>query len=225
MPTGASWLSVLDAAVALGFAVGAAVVARVSPSTAVLVAAVAAAWALGTVAGGAVAVLTHRAPLALLLLTYPGRPLRGVVTWTVALAAVAAPLAGPAASAAAIGLVAVVIAARAARSPAVLRTPLAAAATAAATIAAVAGAGAADVADPTALLVVYDAVLIATAAGLLGPLATGRWSAAAASGLVVELAGGPAGAPVTAGLAEVLRDPVLELLVREPGGSWTDEAG
>ena len=62
-------------------------------------------------------------------------------------------------------------------------------------------------------------MLLATAAGLLGA----RWSAA--GGLVVELGSAPAGAPVTARLAEVLRDPSLELRLRLTGGEWTDEAG
>jgi signal transduction histidine kinase len=42
---------------------------------------------------------------------------------------------------------------------------------------------------------------------------------------VVELGAAPAGAPVTARLAEVLRDPGLEIRMRLRGGDWTDEAG
>ena len=66
-------------------------------------------------------------------------------------------------------------------------------------------------------------MLLATAVALLVPLSS--WQAAAASGLVVELGGAPAGAPVTAGLARVLHDPGLELRLRLPGGRWTDEGG
>jgi signal transduction histidine kinase len=224
-PAGSTWLSLLDAAVGVAFALGAAAAARTAPALCLLALVVAATWSLGTVEGRAVAVLVHRAPLALLLLLYPGRLPRGLVARMVAVVAVLAPLAGAAPSAAALGAVAVVVVARAMRAPSMLRTPLAAAACAAVAIAGAAGAGAAGLADATAVLVVYDAVLLAAALCLLGPLATGRWSAAAASGLVVELAAGPAGAPVTAGLADVLHDPALRLLVRAPGGSWTDEAG
>ena len=106
-----------------------------------------------------------------------------------------------------------------------LRAPRAAAALAGAAIAATAVAGAAEVGDATALLVIYDIALLAVAAGLLVPLAAGRWGAAAATGLALELGDGPPGAPVTAGLAAVLHDPSLELMLRLPGGSWTDEAG
>ena len=80
-PAGATWLSALDAAVAVAFAGGAAAVAPVSGRTADLALAVAVTWGLGTIAAGgdlpAELVLVHRAPLAVLVVTYPGRPLRG----------------------------------------------------------------------------------------------------------------------------------------------------
>jgi hypothetical protein len=91
--------------------------------------------------------------------------------------------------------------------------------------AATAAAVAAELADPKELLLAYDADLLGTAAGLFGPLAGARWSVATATGLALELGAGPAGAPITAGLAEVLRDPALELRLSAPHGSWTDEAG
>ena len=227
-PAGATWLSLLDVVVALAFAAGAAAVAPASPWIAGAAIAVAACWALGTVAAGAGAALAHRVPLALVLLVYPGGPPRGLRVRAVALVAIVAPFArgaGAAASALALALVAAVLAARSSRAPAVLRAPLIAAAAAAAAIAAAASAGASGLGDPTELLAVYDVVLLVTAAGLFAPLATGRWSAAATAGLVAELGAGPVQAPLTARLAELLRDPRLELRVRAPGGSWTDEAG
>lgn len=231
-PAGTAWLSALDAAVAAAFAGGAAAVAPVSGRTADLALAVAVTWGLGTIAAGgdlpAGLVLLHRAPLAVLVVTYPGRPLRAAAMATgiaAALAAVSPSDVRAAATAAVTGIAALAAAVGAARTTAVLRPPRAAAALAGGAIAVVATGGALQLADPTAVLAVYDLVLIASAAGLLGLLAAGRWSAAAAAGLALELGGGPAGAPVTAGLAAVLRDPDLELRIRLAGGAWTDEAG
>jgi signal transduction histidine kinase len=235
-PAGTALLAVLDVAVAVAFAAGAAAAAAASPRAADLALAVAAAWVLGTLAGlddvpshpADVAVLLHRGPLTLLLLTYPGRRLHGAAARALAIAALLAPFADGNArtvSAVVAGLVAVATAARAARAPAALRAPQTAAAAAAAAIAATAGVAAAGLGSATALLVAYDLVLVATAAGLLGSLAGGRWSAAATTGLVVELGTAPAGAPITARLAEVLGDPSLQLRLRLVGGSWTDEAG
>jgi hypothetical protein len=232
-PSGATWLALLDAAVALAFAAGAAAVAAPSPRTADLALAVSATWTLGTLAAAgdlpAELILLHRAPLAVLVLTYPGQRLRSVAERTIALAALVAPFAPAdvraAATAAVAAAAALAAAAGAVRTAPVLRAPQTAAALAGAAVAATAAAGAAELADPTVLLVAYDAALLTTAAGLLGPLARGRWSAATATGLVLELGAGPAGAPITAGLAGVLRDPALELRLRAPRGSWTDEAG
>jgi hypothetical protein len=232
-PAGAVWLSALDAAVAVAFAGGAAAVAPASGRTADLALAIAVTWGLGTIAAGgdlpAALVLLHRAPLAVLVVTYPGRPLWAAAPVATGIAAVSAAVspvdARAAATAAVSGIAALAAAVGAARTAPVLRPPRAAAALAGGAIAAVATAGALELADPTAVLVVYDAVVIASAAGLLGLLAAGRWSAAAATGLALELGGGRAGAPVTAGLAAVLRDPDLELRIRLAGGAWTDEAG
>jgi hypothetical protein len=233
---GSAPLAVLDAAVAVAFAGGAAAVAIAAPRVADLALAVAAAWVLGTLAGldgiasyaAGAAVLLHRAPLALLVLTYPGRRLRSLAARGLALAAVLAPFApneAPAVTAAVAGVIALATAVAAARAPAALRAPQSAAAAAGTAIAITAGLAAMDVGSATQLLVAYDAVLLATAAGLLGTLAAGRWSAAATTGLVVELGAAPAGAPVTARLAEALREPGLELRMRDPGGHWTDEGG
>jgi hypothetical protein len=227
-PAGATWLSLLDVVVALAFAAGAAAVAPASPWIAGAAIGVTVCWALGTVAAGAGAALAHRVPLALVLLAYPGGPPRGLRVRAVALVAIVGPFArgaGAAASAVALALVAAVLAARSSRASAVLRAPLIAAAAAAAAIAAAASAGAGGLGDPTELLAVYDVVLLVTAAGLFAPVATGRWSTAATAGLVAELGAGQVQAPLTARLAELLRDPRLELRVRAPGGSWTDEAG
>lgn len=232
-PADSSWLSLLDAAVGVAFAGGAAAVARVSGPTADLALAVAALWGLGTLAAGGhlppELILLHRAPLALLVLTYPGRRLRSPIARAIALAAVVAPLtptdvrAG--ATAAVACAVALVAAVGAARTPPVVRGPRAAAVVAGAAVATTAVAAATGLGDTTVLLAAYDGALLATAAGLLGPLARGRWSAAAATGLVLELGAGPPGAPITAALAEVLRDPGLELRIRAPGTPWSDEAG
>jgi signal transduction histidine kinase len=235
-PAGSAPLAVLDAAVAVAFAGGAAAVATAAPRIADLALAVAAAWVLGTLAGldgfasyaAGAAVLLHRAPLALLVLTYPGRRLRSTADRGLALAALVAPFApfdAPALTAAVAGVIALATAVAAARAPAALRAPRAAAAMAGAAIAITAGVAVMDVGSGTELLVAYDAVLLATAAGLLGALAAGRWSAAATTGLVVELGAAPAGAPVTARLAQALRDPGLELRMRDPGRPWTDEGG
>ncbi len=232
-PAGAMWLSALDAAVAMAFAGGAVAVAPVSGRTADLALAVAVTWGLGTIAAGgelpAALILLHRAPLVVLVVTYPGRPLRTTAPMATGIAAVVAAVSPvdvrAAATAAVTAIAALAAAVGAARTTPVLRPPRAAAALAGAAIAVVATGGALQLADPTAVLAVYDAVLIASAAGLLGLLATGRWNAAAATGLALELGGGPAGAPVTAGLAAVLRDPDLELRIRLVGGAWTDEAG
>jgi hypothetical protein len=232
-PAGATWLSLLDAAVGLAFAGGAAAVAGVSGRTADPALAVAALWGIGTLAAAgdlpAELVLLHRAPLAVLVLTYPGRRLSSGVGRAIALAAMLAPFAPPEArgwsTAAVAGLAALAAATGAAHTAPVLRPPRVAAAAAGAAVFATAVLGAADVGDATALLVAYDIALLATATVLLGPLARGRWSAAAATGLVLELGLGPPGAPITAAMAGVLRDPGLELRLRAPGGSWTDEAG
>ena len=232
-PAGATWLALLDVVVALAFAGGAAAVAAVSLRTADLALAIAATWALGTFAAGgdlpAALILVHRAPLAILILTYPGARLRSAVSRTIALAAVVAPFtpAGVRAGATAgvIGAAALAVAAGVGSAAPVLRPPRAAASLTGAVIAAAAGAGAAELWGATALLVVYDVVLLTAAAGLLIPLASGRWSAVAASSLALELGTGAPGAPITAGLADVLRDPELELRLRVPGGRWTDEAG
>lgn len=236
-PAGAPPLAVLDALVAVAFALGAAAVMPASRSVAALAFAVAATWVLGTLAGlggipsyvAGVALLLHRAPLTLLILEYPGRRLRGTVARGLALAALVAPFVpgegGPWATAVVAVLVALAALTRGARASPALRPPQAAAAVAAVAVAAVAVAGAAELGAPTELLVAYDIVLLGTAVALLLPLAGGRWQAAAASGLVVELGTLPAGAPVTARLAEVLHDPGLELRLRLADGSWADEAG
>jgi Histidine kinase-, DNA gyrase B-, and HSP90-like ATPase len=225
-PAGDAWLALLDASVALAFAAGAAAVAGVAPRTADLALATAVAWALGTLVGGDLTLL-HRAPLAVLVMTYPERPVRELPIIAIALAALAAPFAPDASStSAAVALMAALAAAAGAANTApVLRAPRAAAALAGVAIAGTAVAGAAEVGDATALLVIYEIALLAVAVGLLVPLAAGRWGAAAATGLALELGHGPPGAPVTAGLAAVLQDPSLELRLRLPGGSWTDEAG
>jgi hypothetical protein len=232
-PAGAPWPALLDAAVALAFAGGAAAVAFASPRVADLAIAIAATWALGTLAAGGdlpdELILLHRVPLAVLVVTYPGRRLQSAPAVAIGLAAVAATLApadaGAAATTAVVGVAALAAAAGAARTAPVLRAPRAAAAVAGTAITATAAAGVADLGDATALLIAYEAVLLATAAGLLGLLATGRWKAAAASGLALELGAAPAGAPITAGLADALRDPGLELRMRLPGAEWADEAG
>jgi hypothetical protein len=232
-PAGAVWLSALDAAVAVAFAGGAAAVAQVSGRTSDLALAVAVTWGLGTIAAGgdlpAVLVLLHRAPLAVLVVTYPGRPLWAaapMATGTAVVLATVSPVDVRAGATAAVtGIAALVAAVGAARTAPVLRPPRSAAALAGGAVAVVAIVGALELADPTVVLAVYDAILIVSAAGLLGLLAAGRWTAAAATGLALELGGGPAGAPVTAGLAAVLRDPDLELRIRLAGGAWTDEAG
>jgi hypothetical protein len=236
-PAGALPLAVLDALVAVAFALGAAAVMPASRSVAALSFAVAAAWVLGTLAGlggipsyvAGVALLLHRAPLALLILEYPGRRLRGTVARGLALAALVAPFVpgegGPWGTAAIACLTALAALARAARAAPALRPPQAAAALLGAAIAVSAVLGAAQLGSATELLVAYVIVLLGTAITLLLPLAGGRWQAAAASGLVVELGTGPTGAPVTGRLAEVLHDPGLELRLRLPDGSWADEAG
>jgi hypothetical protein len=234
-PAGSTALAVLDALVAVAFAFGGAAVLRVSRAVGAMAFAVAVAGVLGTLAGldgvpsyvAGVAVVLHRAPLAWLLLAYPGRRLRPVLP--LAVAALLVPFVpedgGPWATSATVGLAALVASARALRAPAALRPPLAAAATAGLAVAVTGGLAAAAVGSATELLVVYEAVMLATAAGLLAPLAAGRWGLAAASGLVVELGAAAAGAPVTARLASILNDPGLELRLRFAGGAWTDELG
>ena len=134
---------------------------------------------LGTLAGldgiasyaAGVAVLLHRAPLALLVLTYPGRRLRSAAARGLALAALLAPFApgeAPAATAAVAGLIALATAVAAARAPAALRAPQSAAAATGTAIAITAGLAVMEVGSATQLLVAYDAVLLVTAAGLLG---------------------------------------------------------
>lgn len=236
-PAGAPPLASLDALVAVAFAFGGAAAMPASRPVGALAFTVAAAWVLGTLAGldgvpshvAGVAALLHRAPLALLILTYPGRSPRGAMTRALALAALVAPFpagdGGPWATAAVACIVGLAALTRAARAAPALRPPQAAAAVVGAAVALTAVLGAAELGTPTELLVAYDVVLLGTAVTLLAPLAAGRWEAAAASGLVVELGTAPVGAPVTARLAEVLHDPGLELRVRLPGGSWADEGG
>jgi hypothetical protein len=236
-PAGSAPLAALDAAVAVAFAAGAAAASAAAPRIADLALAVAAAWVLGTLAGldgvpsylAGAAALLHRAPLALLMLSYPGQRPRSLAVRGLALAALAAPFApggeAPAVTAAVTALIALATALRAANVPAALRAPQSASAAAGAAIAITAGLAVAELGSTTQLLVAYEVVLLTTAATLLGALAAGRWSAAAATGLVVELGAAPAGAPVTARLAEVLGDPGLELRMRARGGPWTDETG
>jgi signal transduction histidine kinase len=236
-PAGAAPLAALDVLVAVAFALGAVAALPVSRTVGLLAYATATAWILGTLAAGIdipsyaadVAVLVHRAPLALLILLYPGRALHGTVIRGLAVAAVLAPFVpgtgGPAATAAVAGLVAATAVTRAARTPAALRAPEVAAAVAAVAIAAASAIAAADAAPATELLVAYDIVLVATATTLLAPLASDRWKDAAAASLVIGLGNSPAGAPVTARLADVLHDPSLELRLHLPGRPWTDEAG
>ncbi len=94
-PAGAAWLVVLDTAVAVAFAAGAAAVAAASPRIADLALAIALTWGLGTLAAGgdlpAELVLLHRAPLTILVLVYPAGRLTSVPRRVLALAAVAAP--------------------------------------------------------------------------------------------------------------------------------------
>jgi signal transduction histidine kinase len=218
VPAGSTPYAVLDATVAVAYALGAALARG---RTADLALAVGAAWILGTLDPSAdPLLLLHRAPLALLILTFPGARLWAPAgRAALAVAALAAPFAGATGTAAVLAAVALVAAKDARGAPAALRAPRAAAAVAGVAIAATAGVAAAGLGDPTTVLVVYELVLIATAAGLLGA----RWSAA--GGLVVELGAAPAGAPVTARLAEALRDPSLALRLRLADGGWTDEAG
>ncbi|MDA0160757.1 hypothetical protein OM076_10815 [Solirubrobacter ginsenosidimutans] len=230
-PAGAPALAVLDALVAVAFALGGALAVRSSRLVGWLALAVAATWVAGTLAGlgdlpayaAAVAVLSHRAPLALLLLAYPGRRLSPVLAVAALLAPLATGVRGP--SAAVACLIAAAMLARTARTAPALRAPVAAAALAAVAIAVTAVLAAAQVGSPTESLIAYDIVLLATALTLLVPLRAGRWQAAAASGLVVELGTLPAGAPITARLSRALHDPGLELRLRLPGGRWTDEGG
>jgi hypothetical protein len=154
-PAGSFGPALLDAAVAVAFAAGAAAAAAASPRTADLALATAAAWVLGTLASldgvpaylAGVAVLLHRAPLALLVLTYPGRRLRGAAESALALGALLAPLApghsGAAATAAIAAAVALATAAGARHAGAPLRAPRSAAAAAGAAIATLTGLGAA----------------------------------------------------------------------------------
>jgi hypothetical protein len=236
-PAGSAGLAILDAVVAVSFALGAAAAAAASRRVADLALAVGTAWVLGTLTGlgdlsaylAGAAVLLHRAPLARLLLLYPGRGARDLGTRAVSLAAFAAPFApggnGPEATAAALGLVAALALLGAARAPAALRAPRTAAGVSAVAVAITASLGAANAGDATQVLVAYELVLVAVAAVLLGSLALGRWSAAAASGLVIDLGAAPPGSPVTARLADALRDPSLTIRLRLDGGAWTDEAG
>ena len=236
-PPGEPPVAVLDAAVGVAFAAGGAAALPVSRSVGLLALAVAAAWAAGTLVGlggvpsylAGLAVLLHRAPLALLLLVYPGRRVHGTAARALAAAAIAAPFVpgegGPYATTAVVCLVALVVGVRAAHSPAALRPPVVVAAATAVAVAVAAVLGAAQLGTATELLVVYDGVVLAASVALLAPLAGGRWHAAATAGLSVELGATPAGAPVTVRLAEVLHDPGLDLRLRLPGGGWTDEAG
>jgi signal transduction histidine kinase len=192
---------------------------------------------LGTLAGldgvppraADAAVLLHRAPLAVLILTYPGRRMRGTLMRGLIVVALLTPLApggaGPYATAAVAALVALTVSIRAARTAAALRPPVLAAAVTGVAVAIAAIPGAANVGNPDMLLAGYDTVQLGTAIALLAPVAGGRWKDAAASDLVVELETAPANAPLTARLAEVLHDSALQLLLRLPDGSWVDEAG
>ena len=236
-PAGAPPLAALDATVGIAFAAGAAATAAASPRVSTLALMVSATWTIGTLTGlggitapvASAAILLHRAPLCVLILVYPGRRLHGSASRGLAVIALLAPLApggsAPAATAAAAGLVVAATATAAARATATLRPPRLAATAAASAVAVTAALGAAELGSSGELLVAYDIVLLATAAGLLAPLAAGRWSATAATELVVEIGAAPPGAPVTGRLAEVLLDPGLELRLRLPGGAWTDEAG
>src|ERR1019366_9314695 len=133
--------------------------------------------------------------------------------------------AGPTVTAAVAAVVALAVALRARRASRVVRPQLAAAALAGTAVALTAALGAADIDPPTQLLVIYELVLVATAAGLLIPLAVGRWTATATSRLVAELGSRPGAGTLTNRLAQALRDPRLELRLRLPDGEWVTESG
>src|ERR1019366_8241457 len=130
--------------------------------------------------------------------------------------------AGPTVTAAVAAVVALAVALRARRASRVVRPQLAAAALAGTAVALTAALGAADIGPPTELLVIYELVLVATAAGLLIPLAVGRWTATATSRLVVELGSRPgAGPPLTESRSPCCTTRLRSPTVRSPNPPWS----
>jgi signal transduction histidine kinase len=70
----------------------------------------------------------------------------------------------------------------------------------------------------------YEAAIAATAGALAADLLSGRTVRAAATGLVVDLAGGQEARELRAALARAVGDPDLEIAYRV-GEEWVDEAG
>ena len=186
------------------------------------------AWFLGTfgeatddrvAAVGAALVALHRGPLVHVLVAYPEGRLRDRVEVTLVAAAWGLAVAGVQATAALVALAVALagVAARgAARAVGALRPPRRAALAASLVYAAALAASA--LADRERTLVwVYDAAVAAVAVGLTVDLRSGRWSQAAATGVVVELGAAAADArAVRDALAAALGDRQLRL------GLWSE---
>ncbi|HVF79100.1 MAG TPA: ATP-binding protein [Solirubrobacteraceae bacterium] len=198
-----------------------------------LMAAVGAAWLLGSLLSPAL--YLHRGPLVHLLLSYPSGRLTGrrdhVVVIVVYLVAAIEPLArSPVVTLAVCATVAVTAVGGYLRETGArrrMRAAPAAGATAVALVLALGSIGRLAGWDSAGItLVAYEIVLATVAAALLTDLLRGRWSEGAVTGLVVEL--GEASQPVTLRerLARAVSDPSLQLGYRVGGVSeYVDEAG
>jgi signal transduction histidine kinase len=228
-------VAVADLVVGVVLVVGGIVAGRRRPASrsGALMAAAGAAWFAGTLVP--VAVFWHRAVLAHLFLSYPTGRLRGRVVQAVvvvayvyaAIPAVAADDAATLAFAVLVGLTAVVRYRRAS-GPArkAGAAALASALAFAGVLAVVSVEHLAGAASAGSLVLLYDAVIVASASVLLLDLVTGRWVDAAVTDLVVDLGARQRPDALRDRLARAVGDPSLVVGYWLPERSaYVDEAG
>jgi hypothetical protein len=234
-----SWLpddpghAAADFAVGIAFVAGGALILRRARTTAWLMAATGFAWFAGGLVGGLV--FLHRGPLVHLLLVYPLGRLESRFERAVVACAYATALVEPLGRSSVVTLAllgAVLLAAglRYARAGGAERRARAAALAATAAVAGTLGAAAvlrlADAAADGTVLWVYEAVLALVAAGLCADLLSGRSTAAAARGLVMDLGDLEREATLRTRLAGSVGDPSLQLGYWDPPReAYVDETG
>jgi signal transduction histidine kinase len=190
-----------------------------------------AAWLAGDIASALA--YAHRGPLVHALLTYPSGRTRSAPIVAVIVLAYLDGLIPELARApwVTIALLAAVVGAAAWRwaharglERRARAVPLACAATAAAPLAVAAIGRLAATGTGTVATWAFEAAIAATAAALAVDLLSGRWVRAAATGLVVDLAGSQEPRALRDALARTVGDPGLEIAYRV-SGEWVDEAG
>jgi signal transduction histidine kinase len=206
---------------------------RAQRGVAALLAATGFAWFVGDL--WTPLLFTHRGPLAHLLLAYPSGRLRSRLAWATVVAAyvdgLVFELGATDGLTVALGVGLVAVAALRWRSAAGLErrargAALAAASAVGGVLAVAAAARVAGSQDATAASLAYDAALTLVALGLVADLRWGRWTAAAVTGLVVDVGELERPASLQGKLAAAIGDPSLVVGYRLPDGSgFVDEEG